>query len=227
MVADLPELTFDVLTQGHIYARRRYDITADLIDAYSIALPERASNDPETLARFVFSNLPPWALALMAVRDALVTGLGLKTARQLRPVTAQQQRERVGLFRIYTREASEIVLGEDDKHLDFRLSEPRKFGIDEAKVEHGIMRDEFRAVEKFEKLVQNFRECRLVQQLFVADAVHRKRLGMNLTPLRVDVFMESAACGKLVDQFHAADFDHAVLQSFQTGGFRIENDFTH
>lgn len=101
---------------ANFYAR------TDLIDAYSIALPERASNDPETLARFVFSNLPPWALALMAVRDALVTGLGLKTARQLRPVTAQQQRERVGLFRIYTREASEIVLGEDDKHLDFRLS---------------------------------------------------------------------------------------------------------
>ncbi len=82
-------------------------------------------------------------------------------------------------------------------------------------------------VEKFEKLVQNFRECRLVQQLFIADAVDRERFGMNLTPLRVDVFMESAACGKLVDQFHAADFDHTVLEPFQTGGFRIENDFTH
>lgn len=94
----------------------------DLVDAYSIALPEHASHDPETLARFVFSRLPPWALALMAVRDLLVAGLGLKTAAQLRPASAKEHSERVGLFRIYAREAAEIVLGEDDKHLDFRLS---------------------------------------------------------------------------------------------------------
>lgn len=94
----------------------------DLIDAYAVTLPEHASRDPETLARFVFSRLPPWALALMAVRDALVAGFGLKTSRQLRPVTPRQQSERVGLFRIYTRETTEIVLGEDDRHLDFRLS---------------------------------------------------------------------------------------------------------
>lgn len=94
----------------------------DLIDAYAVTLPGQASNDPETLARFVFSRLPRWALGLMAIRDALVAGLGLKTARQLRPATPQQHSERVGLFRIYSREPAEIVLGEDDKHLDFRLS---------------------------------------------------------------------------------------------------------
>lgn len=94
----------------------------DLIDAYAITLPEYASRDPETLARHVFSRLPAWALALMAVRDALVAGLGLKTSRQLRPATPQQQRERVGLFRIHAREPDEILLGEDDRHLDFRLS---------------------------------------------------------------------------------------------------------
>lgn len=52
MVADLPELTFDVLTQGHIYARRRYDITADLIDAYSMAIgaPRRIVARPHSEA---------------------------------------------------------------------------------------------------------------------------------------------------------------------------------
>lgn len=94
----------------------------DLIDAYAVALPEHASRDPETLARFVFSRLPPWAMALMAVRDVLVAGLGLKTSRQLRPATPRQQGERVGMFRIHAREPAEILLGEDDRHLDFRLS---------------------------------------------------------------------------------------------------------
>jgi hypothetical protein len=50
---------------------------------------------------------------------------------------------------------------------------------------------------------------------------------MDLTSLRVDEFVERAACGKLVDQFHAANFDHAILQSFQTSGFGIENDLAH
>lgn len=38
MAADLPELTFDVMVEDQIYARRRYDVTAALIDAYSAAI---------------------------------------------------------------------------------------------------------------------------------------------------------------------------------------------
>jgi hypothetical protein len=86
---------------------------------------------------------------------------------------------------------------------------------------------QFGAIEKFEKLVQNFRKSWLVQQLLVADAVHRQGLGMHLASLRIDELVKCAACGKLVDQFHAANFDHAILQSFQTGGFGIENDLAH
>lgn len=94
----------------------------DLADAYAIALPHEASNDPEVLARFIFARLPRWAVLLLGVRDAVVSVFGLKTARQLQAVDAQTQKERVGLFRIYRREPAEILLGEDDSHLDFRLS---------------------------------------------------------------------------------------------------------
>lgn len=94
----------------------------DLADAYAVALPSYASNDPEVLARFIFARLPRWAVGLMAVRDAIVCVFGLKTARQLQAVDAQAQKERVGLFRIYRRAPAEILLGEDDSHLDFRLS---------------------------------------------------------------------------------------------------------
>ncbi|MGO1069147.1 DUF2867 domain-containing protein [Lysobacter sp. CA199] len=92
-----------------------------LYDAYSIELPPGASGDPETLARFVFAQSPAWMAALMAIRDALVAGFGLKTAGKLRSSGADGG-ERVGIFRIYEKRPSEIVLGEDDKHLDFRLS---------------------------------------------------------------------------------------------------------
>ncbi|QWF18483.1 DUF2867 domain-containing protein [Lysobacter capsici] len=93
----------------------------DLYDAYSIELPDQASGDPETLARFVFARSPAWIGGLMRVRDALVAGLGLKTARRLHRLGANGG-ERVGMFRIYERQPLEIVLGEDDKHLDFKLS---------------------------------------------------------------------------------------------------------
>jgi hypothetical protein len=50
---------------------------------------------------------------------------------------------------------------------------------------------------------------------------------MNLSPLRVDEFVEGSARGKAVDHFHAADFDDSILQPFKASGFRIENDLTH
>jgi hypothetical protein len=53
----------------------------------------------------------------MQVRDAIVACLGLKTARHLATLA-----DRVGIFKVYSTNQAEIVLGEDDKHLDFRIS---------------------------------------------------------------------------------------------------------
>lgn len=94
----------------------------DLADAYAIELPAGASSDPEVLARYLFAQQAPWAKALMAVRDAMVSLFGLKTAAQLTQPDPQGKVQRVGIFRIYSTSQNEIVLGEDDQHLDFRLS---------------------------------------------------------------------------------------------------------
>jgi hypothetical protein len=94
----------------------------DLADAYAVRLPDNAIDDPELLARFVFAHQAGWVAKLMGVRDALVARVGLKTAKQLRAQSADGSRERVDIFRIYTRSAHEIILGENDSHLDFRLS---------------------------------------------------------------------------------------------------------
>jgi Protein of unknown function (DUF2867) len=96
--------------------------TTDLADAYAICLPAGASIEPEQLARFVLSQQSPATRALMQVRDALVAGFGLKTARQLAVAPAGGARPRVGIFKVYETLADEIVLGEDDAHLDFRVS---------------------------------------------------------------------------------------------------------
>jgi hypothetical protein len=97
-----------------------------LADAYAIRLPEDAITDPELLARFLFAHQPSWVAGLLSVRDALVARFGIKTARQLRTLPRPAGDERVNIFRIYERRPHEIILGEDDKHLDFRVSVMRE-----------------------------------------------------------------------------------------------------
>jgi len=94
----------------------------NLADAYSIELPPGALTDPELLARFIFSHQPIWVGTLTAIRDAFVGRLGLKTAKQLSSLGAESKTGRLGIFKIYGTSSTEVVLGEDDKHLDFRLS---------------------------------------------------------------------------------------------------------
>jgi hypothetical protein len=95
---------------------------SNLADAYAVRLPHLAQRDPESLARFMFARQPGWVAALLGLRDLLVAGFGLKTARQLQQTGQSAPRQHVGIFRIYSRSEREIVLGEDDKHLDFRIS---------------------------------------------------------------------------------------------------------
>jgi hypothetical protein len=98
-------------------ARRVYAVT-DLADAYEIRLPEGTDSDPETLARFVFASQPGWVSKLMRVRDAVAGRFGLKTSYGLK----QNAGGRIGIFKIYEMTDVEILLGEDDRHLNFRVS---------------------------------------------------------------------------------------------------------
>lgn len=98
---------------------RIYD-SVNLSDAYAIDLPPGAARNPEVLARFVMRHQPRWTRALMQLRDALVAGFGLKTARRL--AASGTDASRIGIFKLYEANALEVVMGEDDRHLDFRAS---------------------------------------------------------------------------------------------------------
>jgi hypothetical protein len=94
--------------------------SVNLADAFSGQLPADASTDPDVLARFIFSVQPAWIGMLTNVRDAIVAGLGLKTARHL--ATLSGDGNRISIFRVFGTSETEVVLGENDKHLDFRVS---------------------------------------------------------------------------------------------------------
>jgi len=117
-----PAITVMPVPLPHDTAIDHFYATTHLADAYAIELPPEASGDPELLARFIFAQRSVWGDALMRLRDALVAGLGLKTSGQMASLSAEEQAARVAIFRIYTTTPTEIVLGEDDTHLDFRVS---------------------------------------------------------------------------------------------------------
>jgi len=78
----------------------------DFADAYQTAIPPEV--DAVEATRRAFARAPRWAKALMMLRDRLVQPLGLKAA----PATG---------FPIVSETARQVVLGFDDRHLDFRL----------------------------------------------------------------------------------------------------------
>jgi hypothetical protein len=98
-----------------------YAVT-QLADAYAISLPADAVTDPKQLARFIFESQPGWAEKLMQLRDLVVSVFGLKTAKQLTAPSADGSEKRIAIFKIYESNANEVFLGEDDSHLNFRIS---------------------------------------------------------------------------------------------------------
>ncbi len=89
----------------------------DYLDVHTAAVDSTAS--VESVARQVFGGRP---LRLMRLRDTLVGPLGLKTSGPERPGELRfLPGERLGLFTLYERTPRSLLLGADDRHLDFRV----------------------------------------------------------------------------------------------------------
>ena len=95
---------------------------ADLLDSYAITLPHAAPEDLATLTRALFNRPPFWVRGLLRLRDQIVSPLGVKTTTAIRKAGATDGRDRIGFFPVLGRSANEFILGEDDRHLDFRAS---------------------------------------------------------------------------------------------------------
>lgn len=91
--------------------------SVDYFDVFSTYVGRDVSL--EEVARRVFAGRPP---RLMWLRDALVRPFGLKTSPSgHRPPPRFLPGERIGLFTLFERNEEELLLGEDDRHLDFRV----------------------------------------------------------------------------------------------------------
>jgi len=91
--------------------------SSDFSDTYS-GHTTRTDVTAMQVAKGMFEHPPRWVSSLMAVRDGVVSLVGLKTSKGL---GAQNREGKVGIFPVRSNTATEVVLGEDDKHLDFRV----------------------------------------------------------------------------------------------------------
>lgn len=85
-------------------------------DAWS--LPCAAAPDARQAALAIFNAPPAWVSALMALRNAIMRPFKVKTDLQRLPAA----RGRIGMFPVLEETPREMLLGLDDRHLDFRLS---------------------------------------------------------------------------------------------------------
>ncbi|MEN1784297.1 MAG: DUF2867 domain-containing protein [Bacteroidota bacterium] len=89
------------------------------------------AKEPQTttdLGKVFFTSAPNWVKRLFTLRNTLVSLLGLKTPQRTKDRETQlksfkgEPGEQLGLFKVFEKNENEVILGEDDKHLNFRVS---------------------------------------------------------------------------------------------------------
>ncbi|MBM7866031.1 DUF2867 domain-containing protein [Heliobacterium gestii] len=97
-------------------------------DAYRMALPKHFTGGVDELTELIFSPAanPSWAARLARLRNGIVRFFGLKTmgpsSRPSEGAGPSQPAPRRRLFPVIERTGRELLLGLDDRHLDFRIS---------------------------------------------------------------------------------------------------------
>jgi hypothetical protein len=87
----------------------------DYMDSYRII--KSMDENIEEISAQIF-NLPLWVNLLMKIRDVMVRPFGLKTGREF----ARDKKPGEGFFTKIAQTENELIMGENDRHLNFRVS---------------------------------------------------------------------------------------------------------
>ena len=117
-------MTFDsIVTEQHPPKLSRladwYE-RADLVDSFAVRLQSGTNTNIRSIGQAILGQPAPWFKALLAIRDNIVHLFGLQTSAELRGKNTDK--DRIDFFPILSADDNELILGEDDKHLDFRIS---------------------------------------------------------------------------------------------------------
>ncbi|MGV0754388.1 DUF2867 domain-containing protein [Empedobacter brevis] len=101
----------------------------DYIDSYQSSFSDETDTiDSTKVGKLFFAGGPKWIGSLFTARNKIVRLFGLKTPGILADRQKQldnfkcEKGEQFGLFKVFDKTKNEVILGEDDKHLNFRIS---------------------------------------------------------------------------------------------------------
>jgi len=99
------------------------------VDAYSAIIENSVKAITiEDIGKAFFSSAPKWIEVLFNLRNKIVGLFGLKTGKSAQNRQQMindfkcEEGERLGLFKVFSKSYNELILGEDDKHLNFKVS---------------------------------------------------------------------------------------------------------
>ena len=105
------------------------DKSFDYADSYQTSFTDETNKiDATKIGKLFFTSGPKWIDSLFMIRNRLVGLLGLKTTSNITDRQNQldnfkcEKGEQLGLFKVFDKTNNEVILGEDDKHLNFRVS---------------------------------------------------------------------------------------------------------
>ena len=99
----------------------------DYWDSFAVEIPLPADKLIEQLPILFFKVIPSWFQYLMYLRESIAkmiglkTGIGVDVAQQIKDFRGEVGQS-IALFHVLGRNETEIIMGENDKHLDFRLA---------------------------------------------------------------------------------------------------------
>jgi hypothetical protein len=99
----------------------------DYADAFTCTFPASEHITVDDVVKSFFNAAPGWVEILFVIRNKIVRLFGLKAPdpedrkKDLADFKIEKGNQ-ISLFKIYDRTDNEVLMGEDDKHLNFRIS---------------------------------------------------------------------------------------------------------
>ena len=101
----------------------------DYVDSFETEISDPNNKITSSdVGKAFFSSAPKWVENLMNLRNKIAIIFGLKTDPKAGNKKQQldnfkcEKGEQLGLFKVLDKTETEVILGENDKHLDFRVS---------------------------------------------------------------------------------------------------------
>jgi len=105
------------------------DTNFEYVDSFQGEFPDVEDQvSSSDIGKFFFTSAPKWTATLFEFRNKIVSIFGLKTSNKIKNSEEVlknfncEPNDRIGLFTVYHKDENEVVFGEDDKHLNFRIS---------------------------------------------------------------------------------------------------------